>query len=266
MLSFLVLNYNRPKETELCLKSIKQFTRFNHEVVLLNNGGEDHAAIFSFFNQGLIDKLILRNKNSGCGMGTRELFNDFNLDNDYVVYVQCDQFMVRDFTIEEFNSYKEALEKNKIAVHVDLSGNQGNGRYSERAHLTSKKFYNSIPNSKGGPGPFANELWTEESIQNFYKQNNLKFFVANLLFADNGKISIREYPCGGRLIQYTDTKEVIIDSPIKKRIDFPNVKLTDGEWDCILNGTWINGTIPEGHKNNSFLCWKDSLGIDIMNG
>jgi hypothetical protein len=190
MLSFLVLNYNRPKETELCLKSIKQFTKFNHEVVLLNNGGEDHAAIFSFFNQGLIDKLILRKKNSGCGLGTRELFNDFNLDNNYVVYVQCDQFMVRDFTIEELNSYKEALEQNKIAGHVDLAGNQGNGRYSERAHLTSKKFYNSIPNSKGGPGPFANELWTEEAVQNFYKENNLKFFVTKLLFADNGKISI----------------------------------------------------------------------------
>ena len=170
MLSFLVLNYNRPKETELCLKSIKQFTKFNHEVVLLNNGGEDHAAIFSFFNQGLIDKLVLRKKNSGCGLGTRELFNDFNLDNNYVVYVQCDQFMVRDFTIEEFNSYKQALDQNKSAAHVDLSGNQGNGRYSERAHLTSKKFYNSIPNSKGGPGPYANELWTEESIQNLQEK------------------------------------------------------------------------------------------------
>jgi len=264
MVSFLVLNYNRPKETELCLKSIRKFTKFDHEIVLLNNGGEDHAAIFSFFNQGLIDKLILRKKNSGCGLGTRELLNDFNLDNDYIIYVQCDQFMVREFSLNELNYYKESLIANQSFGHVDLAGNQGNGRYSERAHLTSKKFYNSIPNSKGGPGPYANELWTEESIQNFYKQNNLKFFVAKLLFADNGKISIREYPCGGRLTQYTDTKQVFIDIPIKSRIDFPNVKLTDQEWDSILNGTWIDGTVPEGHKNNSFLCWKNPFDLDII--
>ena len=88
--------------------------------------------------------------------------------------------MAREFTLDEFNFYKNSLENDKSAGHVDLSGNQGNGRYSERAHLINKKFYNSIPNSKGGPGPYANELWTEEAIQNYYEQNRLKFFIKKL--------------------------------------------------------------------------------------
>jgi len=265
MLSFLVLNYNRPKETELCLKTIRNFTLFNHEIVLLNNGGQDHDIIYDFFKQKLIDKLILRSKNSGCGLGTRELLNDFNIENDYVIYVQCDQFMVRQFSEQELQKYIEILNTDSSVSHIDLSGNQGNGVYSERAHLISKKFYNTIPNEIGGPGPYANQMWTEEAVQKYLKQNNKKFFVAkNLLFADNGKTSIREYPCGGELMQYTDTKEVFILKPIKERIDFPNVHLNDKEWELILSGNWINGTIPDGHKQNSFLYWKKPFDIDIM--
>jgi hypothetical protein len=267
MISFLVLNYNRPKETELCLKSIKKFTTFSHEVVLLNNGGQDHDAIFQFFKDSLIDKLTLRSKNSGCGLGTRELFNDFNLSNEYVIYVQCDQFMIREFSEQEIISYINTLKSDESISHIDLSGNQGNGNYSERAHLINKKFYNSVPNTIGGPGPYANEMWTEESLQKFLKANNKRFLISkNLLFADNGKISIREYPCGGELIQYTDTKEVFITKPIKARVDFPNIHLTDKEWKMILSNTWVDGTIPHKHRENSFLFWKKPFYSDIMNG
>jgi hypothetical protein len=266
MLSFLVLNFNRPKETELCLKSIRKFTKFDHEIVLLNNGGEDHSAIFSFFEQGLIDKLILRKTNSGCGLGTRELFNDFNLNSKHVIYVQCDQFMVREFTEEEINYYLNILKYNDQISHIDLAGNQGNGRYSERAHLINKEFYNSIPNTIGGPGPYANETWTEETLQKYLSKNNKKFVtVKQLLFADNGKASIRDYPCGGRLMQYTDTKEVFILKKILKRIDFPNVSFNDKEWELILNDQWINGTVPEGHKQNSFLFWNKPFYLDKIN-
>jgi len=57
------------------------------------------------------------------------------------------------------------------------------------------------------------------------------------------------------MLMYTDTKEVFILKPISKKIEFPNVHLTDLEWEQILNNQWIDGTIPEQHKNKTFKVW-----------
>ena len=80
IIDFLILDYNRPVESLLCLKSIKRHAKFDHNIVYLSNGGEQEY-VYDYYKQGLIDKLILRKYNSGCGLGTRELFNDFNLNN-----------------------------------------------------------------------------------------------------------------------------------------------------------------------------------------
>jgi hypothetical protein len=257
--NILILDYNRPKESELCLWSIKKHAKFNHKIIYLSNGGEQDYA-YSFYKNGLIDKLVLRKNNSGCGLGTRELFNDFDLNSEFVIYVQCDQYMVRDLSESEILMYKNNIKDD--ILYIDLAANQGGGRYSERAHFINKNTYNRIPNSIGGPGPFANEKWTEESIQNYMKDNNLKFLSASpIVFADNGKYSIREYPCGGQLLMYTDTKQVFIIKPIKKKIDFINISLTEEEWDQILNNKWINGTIPINHRNNTFKVWEKPIEI-----
>ncbi len=258
MLDFLILDYNRPVESKLCLESIHRHTKFPFNITYLSNGGKQDYPI-DFYKQGLIDKLILRKDNSGCGLGTRELFNDFNLDNDWVAYIQSDQYMIRDFEFKEFEEFKQ-----KIIIdwnmYVDLAGNQGHGQYSERAHMMLKSDYRKIPNGIGGPGKYADYKWTEQCVQEYMKQYNLKFFTAPILFADNGKISIREYPCGGILILYTDTKQLFVVKRIEKRVDFPNLKLTDQEWDSILKGEWVNGTVPEQHKEHSFLVWEKPYG------
>lgn len=263
--TYLVLNYNRPKETELCLRSIKRFSFFDHQITLLNNGGADSDIIYSFYKQGLIDKLILRSENSCCGCGTRELFHSLELNSDYVIYVQCDQFMYRPVIEEEINSWIQLLGK---YFYIDLAGNQGNGRPSERASLYRRSDYLSIKFGKNeghGPGPHAHLIWSEEVLQKHMKQNNLEFFtVKPHIFWDNGKNSIREYPCGGILMQETDTKAVHILNPISKRVDFPNIKLTDSEWQLILNNNWINGTIPELQKQDSFIVWNRPVCVEDL--
>ena len=264
--SFLVLNYNRPLETRLCLESIKRFTpELDKEVILLNNGGRDEDFIFQAYKDGLIDKLIFRRKNQGCGLGTRELFNDFNLDCNLVVYIQCDQFLIRNYSKKEFDSHCNMIY-NEGMFYIDLAGNQGHGKYSERAHLIDKRKYNQIPNDIGGPGPYADRKWTEQAVQEYIEEQKLKFYsVRPLLVADNGKHSVRQYPCGGELVLFTDTKQLFITKPIKQRIDFPNLKLTDSEWELILSDKWINGTIPKQHCNDSFTCWNDIYRNDILN-
>jgi hypothetical protein len=265
MLTYCILDFNRPIESELCLKSIHLCTQFkDYQVVYLSNGG-DQSYVLKYYQDGLIDKLILRKENSGCGLGTRELFNDFDLKSDLICYIQSDQFLCRHFTLDEYNFYKDLLNKN-IFFYIDLSGNQGHGNYSERGHIINKYNYQKIPNTIGGPGPFGDEKWTEQSVQEYVRANNLKSYITNpILIADNGKVSRRGYPDGGELIQYTDEKSVFIVKPITKRVDFPNLKLTDSEWDLILKNQWVDGTVPELHKDSSFKCWQRPFSVkDII--
>jgi len=254
--NILILDYNRPKESELCLNSIKKYAKFNHRIVYLSNGGEQDYAI-NYYKNGLIDKLILRKDNGGCGLGTRELFNDFDLSSDFVFYVQCDQFMIREVTEKEVEYYISKIKDN--ILYIDLASNQGHGRYSERAHFINKHIYNKIPNTIGGPGPYANEKWTEASLQDYMQQNNLIFLSTNPpVFADNGKVSYRQFPCGGETMHFTDTKQLWILKPLKEKYSsWPNIELTDEEWDLVLTNKWINGTIPERLKKHSFKHWEN---------
>ena len=259
MITYAILDYNRPKEAELCLKSIHRFSHFPFKILFVSNGGNQDYAI-NFYKQGLIDKLILRKKNSGCGLGTRECFNDFDLESGIIAYIQSDQFLCRDFNKDELELYLSLLYTNKF-FYIDMAGNQGNGRFSERAFLMPKHYYQTIPNTIGGPGPFADSKWTEQSVQEYIERNKFKFFTTKLLFADNGKVSIREYPDGGELIMHTDTKEVFITKPITKRVDFPNIHLTDKEWEEILTNSWAGGTIPIAHRKHSFTYWTEPYTI-----
>ncbi len=253
--TFLVLGYNRPIEADLCVKTIRANAKFDHRIVYLENGGDCMDEAYSLFKRGLVDKLILRKENSGCGLGTRELFNDFELGSDWVFYVQCDQFMIEEMHETDVNHFKSLIERFGY-FYVDLAGNQGQGRYSERAHFINKKIYQQIPDMTiGGPGPFADSKWTEQRVQEYMTEKQVNFFSVKKYFGDNGMRSIREYPCGGILMQYTDTKQVYIIKPISKRVNFPNIHLTDEEWSAILENRWVNGTVPTRQLKDSFSCF-----------
>lgn len=38
--SILVLDYNKPEEARKCLESVKEYCKFNKEVIFYSNGGE----------------------------------------------------------------------------------------------------------------------------------------------------------------------------------------------------------------------------------
>jgi len=261
--NILILDYNRPKESELCLNSIRTFAKFEYNITYLSNGGEQDY-VYKYYKNKLIDKLILRKINSGCGLGTRELFNDFDIDSDYVFYIQCDQFMVRELKEEEINFYIQNIKDNTL--YIDLAGNQGNGKYSERAQFINRHTYNKIPNDIGGPGPFANQKWTEKAVQEYMQKNNLKFITINPpVFGNNGKISYRQFPCGGETMHFTDTKQLWIIKPLKDRYDgWPNFNLTNEEWEKILNNQWENGSVPANHKKDSFVYWQRPHEIEDL--
>ena len=263
-----ILDFNRPKEAALLLATLKQNAQFIHKTVYISNGGEQDY-VKKFYDEGLIYTLILNKFNWGCGIGTRQVFE--SCMTKFVIYCQVDQFLQHVISEDLMQSFLAILgHENEFRkkmgpmlpnlFYIDLAGNQGRGQFSERALLIERKRYLSIPDldkTVGGPGLFANQRWTENLVQQYMKDNNLYFYSLNY-FGDNGKVSIRDYPCGGQTMHFTDEKTLFCLKPLKQRYcDFPNLILSDAEWQEMLGGLWPKeGKIPEADKAHSFVYWK----------
>ncbi len=264
LVSIVILDFNRPTEAGLLLESLRRRAKFSHEIVYLSNGG-NQMYVKSLYDTGLIDVLVLNRQNVGCGLGTKQGFKAAS--GRFVLYVQVDQWLRFDIEQGFIDNMVKALDANPKMLYFDLAGNQGHGQFSERALFIERERYLAIPDLSdgyGGPGPYADALWSEEAVQNYMRREDLTFGSVGALFGDNGKMSVRDYPCGGQILLTTDTKQLSILKPVAQRIDFPNLKLTDVEWAAILAGEWVNGTVPEGHKSDSFVAWQKVAGVEDM--
>lgn len=263
-LTVCVLDHNRPAEAERCVVSIRQHIHARpFQLLFLSNGGEQTIAR-RLYDDELVDTLLLNRQNVGCGIGMRQMAQAAL--TEWVMLVQCDQYAVRPYTEAEFQHHVNYLTSGgQPALYIDLAGNQGQGRASERALLINRRRYLDLPGMDdiiGGPGPYAQSKWTEQHMQ----EHCSGFASAPLLFADNGAWSEREYPPqygrdGGvpRTKHRTDTKRLWVLSPFGCRADgFPNLKLTDAEWDDVLNDRWpAEGKVPEQDKPHSFVAWPE---------
>lgn len=190
--SYLVLDFNKIKETQTCVESIRTNTKFkDYEIVLLSNGGNQHYT-YELYKRNLIDRLLLYKRNMGCGVGTHDLFNASK--SEYSIYVQNDQFLGREFTQEELDLLKNEL--NQETKLVDLSGGAGHSdKYSERAHIVKTEFYNNLHlKCYGGPGPFEKIWqWSEGGASYAFWDEDYKIkHDWPTLFGNNGYRSIRE--------------------------------------------------------------------------
>ncbi len=210
----------------------------------------------------------VRNRvNEGCGLGTRLAYQACM--GEWVFYVQVDQFLREDIDEAFVQRMIGCLNANPDALYVDLAGNQGHGRFSERASFMNRARYLAIPGlseAVGGPGPLANHRWTEQHVQEYMEAEKLTFIMATppghpSLFVDNGKWSRRTYPDGAETLHATDTKVLRVLRPFTVRLDgFPNLNLTDEEWGVMLAGEWpAEGKIPEHDKPHSFVAWPETL-------
>ncbi len=261
-LSILVLDFAKPKETRLCLESIKRHVKFPVKVIYLHNGLADYP--YEFYQVGLVDQFIQTQYNEGLGVGTRDLVG--NCFSKYFMMLQNDQIIARDFEQREFDmiceSFGEISSMNgfRTTKSIGLAGHvAGQHIYSERCHIMETEFYKQmereIPLSLGGAGPYHHQIWREEQIQNHYKDNRYMHFVSPYpLVQDNGVWTIRDVG-GGRVKMRTDTKAVWwLGLPTEPYI-FP--EMTEQEWQDSIMGNWKNGTIPQAYldKKQSFNCW-----------
>jgi hypothetical protein len=255
---FLILDYKRPEEAYALLNSIRKNSSFDHKITFLDNGSNDSYSE-AFKNQGLIDNLIVNKKNVGCGAGTIQLFAQCFAD--YAFYLQVDHVQIAKID-QVVLDYMIKLIKEDGFCYLDLAGNQGHGKYSERAQFIQPHFYNSIPKSIGGPGYWTDIKWTEECMQNYIEENNLNFKSLYLqhegrnypFFADCGKWSIREEKDGTAWKYRTDIKRVSLVSgtPLLKPLYIP---FSQEQWEEIKATKECKDVLPFGWKDCTFKCW-----------
>lgn len=251
----LVLDFNRRDELSNLLKSLRRNCIFNHKIVVLNNGGEKYAE--EFLSQGLCDKVINNSINIGCGAATVQLFAQ--CESDFAFYVQVDHQLIFNLTESDIDEFKSMILSGDY-FYIDVAGNQGHGVFSERPFFISKKNYFSAKIEFGGPGPLCDLVWSEESIQNHIKENNLKFHSVYLTngvdnrphFLDCGQWSVRENPDKSQWKHRPSTKQLwLIKGPVKQRHSYP--KLDEEEWNYVLkNQSWPEAKIPNQEVAHSF--------------
>lgn len=253
MVEILILDYNRPNELSDLLDSLDQFCQFDKKIVVLNNGGCVEKAR-ALKDRGLIDKLIENPVNVGCGLGTIQLFSQ--CESEYAFYVQVDHKLTFPLDQSAVDMFIRNIEEG--ADYIDLAGDQGNGKYSERAQFISKQKYLMVPKDAGGPGPLDCLKWTEECVQDA----DLNRMTINIMhgsrqypiFADCGYSSVRSNPDGSEWKHEPDTKRVFCLKKPKEKFSFP--PLSDDEWDLAIKGDWpTEGKIIEAWKENSFIVW-----------
>jgi hypothetical protein len=284
--SFLVLDYNRPDESLTCLESIRRNVKFdNYEIVFFSNGGEQGYP-YEFYKEGLIDRCILNSSNEGTGFGTMKLIQ--SCATDFFMSIQCDNYLNREFHQEELDSMIKMLKETN-AFCLDLSyADLKNNNFSERCYVMETDFYNANPNQVGGgPGPYIDLPWTEESTQDWIKgwtaeQDGQKIHglvihwefqelldrydsldISNpenpdhvpfeewgkgyAMIGNSGKYTVRSCKHNGEYKFRNDTQQLWIVEPPSQKSYFGK-SISDEEWDKILKGEWEDGTVPEGQE------------------
>lgn len=252
-ISFLICDFSRPHESATLLRSLHDKVKLPKKdflITYLANGG-DYRYSYEFFQDNLIDQLIIRNFNSGGSFGMRDLAS--LCQSEYAFLLQNDQYLIEDITPEIVEYFTGLLSFGYKCV--DLAGAQaGANTYSDRAQFIKISDYiDWIKNFKhAGPGyEIEGEDHNEGLLQKKFQENEWKIAHINpIFFKDNGKWSVREHDCSGVTAWRTDTKELRIIKPLKRKYSY--MKLNDDEWDLILKDEWIDGTIPENWKKDSF--------------
>lgn len=262
-LSIIILDFVREAESRLCLESIRRHVKFPVKVIYYHNGPADYP--YKFYQEGLCDTFVQTQKNEGLGIGTRDLYR--MVFSPFVMTLQSDQIIGRDFTQEEFKQIKaiwgeKALIGDSQIGSISLAGPVcSKGVFSERAGIMRTDFYQYmekyIPLGYSGCGPYDGAMrWREGQIQDFYKSQGIIHYTEwPALVIDNGRISERQNPDGSRWRHFPDTKQLwLVSGPVKEKNVYP--KFSDREWDEVLaSQKWEPGKIPENEVAHSFHVW-----------
>ena len=267
-----ILDFFKEKESEDLLKSLKDNLLIKANILFIDNGTpKDYSK--RFLDTGLVDELVINEKNLGCGPATAQMYDICK--TPYLIYVQSDQKLMHKIDADTMNGMIKALDQYHC---IDMAGNQCSGKFSERANMMKVDFYKRIPKGTlGGPGITNDQKFVEEWVQDFFADNNCSIaHVRPTIFSDEGYYSVRELSQDDSCILKHScwTKEMwILTEPPKKKYEvYP--PLNDEEWEKLISGDfprWGNnerGYVPEAWRNNIFTndFVESKIKEDIKNG
>lgn len=257
-ITFLVLDYNRPDNLKSCLSAIRDRCKIKHEIITLINGGQIDYAI-ELFKEGKTDKLLLSNTNEGSSLGILRLVE--SCTTDWFIFLQSDNIFNLTIT-EDILSILIKIASDYDICGIDFTGLvPRDSLFSERAFLMRKDFYLAHDLNTGyGTGPFYNPAFpnSEQTTLQWIQLNNKHMAPCYPpIVIDSGKYAILELPCGGVLKRRSDTHQVwVLKKPLKKVNCYG---LSEEEWDIILKGQWIGGTIPKNCEKSKFFFYSSEL-------
>lgn len=192
--SVIIINYNTPKLTKECIKSIiKKTKEINFEIILVDNGSSDDSIkVFEKeFSKVNNIKIVYSNENIGFGRG-----NNLGVDNSSGNYL----FFLNSDTIFTENSIKILLEEYKI-----LERKSKIGFIQPRLYLDNER--KNIQRTNAKIPSILNLL--QENINLFKKIDNENF--KNFSYADWDRNSSRfvEAVCGAAMFCKRDFFEKI---------------------------------------------------------
>lgn len=252
-----ILDFYQENESRELLESLKKNLDIKLNILFIDNGTPKPYS-HKFLEEGLVDELVVNEKNYGCGPATVQMYDICK--TPYLIYVQNDQKLAQKIDAPMINTFIELLDNSCDCI--DLAGGQNGKRFSERANMMNVEFYKKVPKETlGGPGITNSLRYVEEWVGDYFSDNDLKIAkVSPTFFSDEGHYSVRQLsqddPC---ILKHSCwTKEIwILTEPPKRRYEvYP--PLNDEEWEKLLSGDfpkWKNnerGLVPEAWKGNAF--------------
>jgi hypothetical protein len=131
-----ILDFYKKKESFNLLASLKKNLKFKCDIVFYDNGTPENYSQ-TFLDTGLITRLIKNEKNLGCGPATVQMYD--NSKSPFLLYLQCDHELVEPLYPEQILNAIQWL-KDGLFHCIDLAGNQGQGRFSERGTMGARIF------------------------------------------------------------------------------------------------------------------------------
>ncbi len=248
-----ILDFYQENESRELLNSLKSKLDIKVHILFIDNGTPKPYSQ-KFLDEGLVDELVVNEKNTGCGPATVQMYDICK--TPYLIYVQSDQKLVEKIGASMMDTFINLLDNSCNCI--DLAGNQGNGKFSERANMMDVEFYKTIPKETlGGPGITNAQKYVEGWVQDFFSDNNLKIAnVSPTFFSDEGYYSVRQLsqddPCIMKHSCWTKEMWLLTEPPKKKHDVYP--PLDDEEWELLLKGQFPRwGTGERGYTPKEML-------------
>ncbi len=249
-LSFLILDFNREKELRTVLDHIQLNAKFNYQIIVNANGGQQQYH-WDLYKEKKINKLLLNSGNGGAGFGCVELWN--NCNTDYGLFLESDQVLCRQVNDKELKSWIKAYNSNPKIKFLNLIGHDTNFEFSQRCFFANTLFYRQLALELpcGGPGPYISRGSNEGYTQKYLSDNQLINFTIPQAFINVGQNAFTETEDGCIFLHKTDLMTCTLVSGVP-RIKPDYYKFSDEQWAKILETKECKDVIPEGWAKGQF--------------